>query len=64
MARQAAADAADLAEREASLAADSLVDSVAVTSVPLKIYSKASLAARRAARGAPVHHLVMTSVST
>jgi hypothetical protein len=64
VARQAAADAADLAEREASLAADSLVDSAAVTSVLLRISLKASSVARRAAHDAPVHRLATISAST
>jgi hypothetical protein len=57
-------DAADLAGREASLAADSLVDSVAVISALLRISLKVSLVARRAAHDAPVRRLVMTSAST
>jgi hypothetical protein len=63
-ARQEAVDAADLAGREASVVADSLVDSVAVISALLKISSKVSSVARRVARDAPVRHLVMTSAST
>ena len=64
VARQAAADAADLVEREASVVADSLVDSAAVISVLLKIYSKVSLVARRVARDALVRRLATISALT
>ena len=64
MARQEAVDAADLAGRGASVAADSLADSAAVILVLLRISLKASSVARRVVRDAPVRHLAMISAST
>ena len=64
MAHQVAVDAVGLAGREASLAADSLVDSAAVILVRLRISSKASSVVRRAAHDAPVHRLATISALT
>ena len=64
VAHQVLADAAGLAERAASVAADSLVDSVAVILALLRISSKASSVVRRAAHDAPVHRLATISALT